>query len=42
MIHVVIPANAMAYFEMIFPVVTFNFIPRDYLAYTFFTFDLES
>lgn len=40
MFHVVFPANAMWYFEMIFPIVTFNLLPREYLAFVPFSFDM--
>lgn len=41
MFYVVFPPNAMWYFEMIFPIVTFNLIPREYLAYVPFSFDMD-
>jgi hypothetical protein len=41
MLHVVLPPNAMRYFEVIFPVITFNFIPKEYLSFKLFNFDHE-
>lgn len=41
MLHTVLPPNAMRYFEIIFPVVTFNLIPQEYLSFKLFNFDFE-
>lgn len=42
MLYTVLPANAIRYFELIFPIVTFNLIPREYLALVPFSFDMDS